>query len=182
MKNVQSISHKAVHYTIRQCGASLLEGIAYLAIAAVVVVGAVSLLISAFGGASTNRTIEEITAIRTAVKKLYMAQNGGYGTTKMNADLVKAKILPASVTVKSATDGTLENAWAGSVVIEGATSQFTIEYQSVPQDVCVTVLSASAGWAKVKAGTKEYASFPVTPSQAADACAGATNTVIWTAS
>ncbi|MBC7413962.1 MAG: pilus assembly protein, partial [Herminiimonas sp.] len=39
----------------RQRGASLLEGIAYLGIAAIVILGAVSLLTGAFGSAQSNR-------------------------------------------------------------------------------------------------------------------------------
>ena len=57
----------------RQRGASLLEGIAYLGIAAIVVLGAVSLLTGAFGSAKANQTTEEVVAIRTSVRKLYLS-------------------------------------------------------------------------------------------------------------
>ena len=64
----------------RQRGASLLEGIAYLGIAAIVVLGAVSLLTGAFGSAKANQTTEEVVAIRTAVRKLYIGQTYPVGS------------------------------------------------------------------------------------------------------
>ncbi|MEA3119675.1 MAG: hypothetical protein QOI13_2945, partial [Paraburkholderia sp.] len=61
-----------------QRGASLLEAIAYLGIAAIVVIGAVALLNGAFNSAGTNELAEQVNSIQTGVKKLYMGQTNGY--------------------------------------------------------------------------------------------------------
>jgi hypothetical protein len=61
-----------------QRGATLLEAIAYLGIAAIVVIGAIALLNGAFSSASSNQTAEQVTAIQTGIKKLYMGQTNGY--------------------------------------------------------------------------------------------------------
>lgn len=42
-----------------QKGASLLEIVAYLGVASVVIIGAISMLTSAFGGANANRALRE---------------------------------------------------------------------------------------------------------------------------
>ena len=61
----------------QQRGASLLEAIAYLGIAAVVVLGAVSLLNGAFGSAKSNQTNEEVVALRTPVRGCVPTSPGG---------------------------------------------------------------------------------------------------------
>jgi hypothetical protein len=166
----------------RQHGTSLLEGIAYLGIAAIVILGAVSLLTSAFSGADTNRTISEVTSIRTAVKKLYMGQSASYGTSTLNADLAASKVFPTTVTVNTST-GAATNTWNGAITVTGASSQFLIGYTSVPQDVCINVVSGSSGWAAVQInGGTSRTVFPVTPAQASNDCSQSSNTIVWTAS
>ena len=153
-----------------QRGASLLEGIAYLGIAALVILGAVSLLSGAFSSATTNRAAEEIIAIRTAVKKLYMGQNVGYGTGALATDLNNAKALPTTLAVTSSSGvTTFKNAWDGAVVITGAGNTFTISYESIPKDVCINLLSTSTGWNSVKVGNNTL-STPISPTTASNNC------------
>src|SRR6185369_7368689 len=83
----------------RQRGTSLLEGIAYLAIAALVILGAVALLVGAFSGANTNRTQTELSSIRTGVKKLFMGSAGTYGTASLLPELITSKVLPGTLAV-----------------------------------------------------------------------------------
>lgn len=148
-------------------GASLLEGIAYLGIAAIVILGAVSLLTGAFSSAQSNQAGEEVTAIRTAVRKLYMGQ--GYGTAAMNATLKTAGAFPGTLAVTAA--GVATNVWGGNVTITGATGTFSIVYPGLPQDVCVSTLVAASGWQSIASpGTASITNFPVTPAAAATAC------------
>ena len=162
----------------RQRGASLLEVIAYLGIAAIVVLGAVSMLGSAFSNAQSNRTIEELVSIRTGVKRLYMGQAASYGAVSINEQAIKARILPATLAV----DGNnVKNAWNGAVTITGATSNFEIKYVGVPLESCITILSGSSGWNKVKVGaTNDIVTFPISPASAQEACGAATNDITWT--
>ena len=153
----------------RQRGASLLEGIAYLGIAAIVVLGAVSLLTGAFSSAQSNRVAEEVVSIRTAVKKLYMGQSAGYGTVSLNPTLFTAKAFPGTLT--AGAGGVVNNAWNGPVVVTGVTNQFTILYTGVPQDACINILSGASGWVNINAGGPAITVFPVTPADATAACA-----------
>lgn len=164
--------------TSRQRGASLLEVIAYLGIAAIVVMGAVSMLGSAFNNAQSNRTIEEVVSIRTGVKRLYMGQSASYGTVVLNDQAIKARILPATLGV----DGTnLKNAWNGAVTITGASSTFEIKYAAVPMEACMSIMSGASGWTKVKVGATEITTFPIKPDTAQTACGNAASEIIWTA-
>ncbi|MET3133306.1 type II secretory pathway pseudopilin PulG [Oxalobacteraceae bacterium GrIS 1.11] len=158
-----------------QCGASLLEGIAYLGIAAIVILGAVSLLTGAFSSAQSNQAGEETTAIRTAVRKLYLGQ--GYGTVSLNDTLQKAHAFPGTL-VPSGAAGAVKNVWGGDVVVTGiGDGTFTIAYPNVPQDVCINTLVSASGWQQVVIGSKNETVFPVPPATAATDCVVGTNTM-----
>lgn len=179
-------NHKSVLHLVRQRGASLLEGIAFLGIAAIVILGAVSLLSSAFSSAQGNRSMEELISIRTAVKKLY-AGSGGYGTGSLLDALYATKSLPANLATTVGTGGvvTATNSWGGDVAVTGATGQFQIVYNSVPNDVCIALITGGHGWNSVKIDTgTAITTFPISLSSAATACelTGNSRTITWMAS
>lgn len=157
-------------------GASLLEGIAYLGIAAIVILGAVSLLTSAFGSAQANQTAQEIVSIRTAVKRLYMGQASSYGTVDITDKLIAAKAFPTTLSpITSGSTVTINNAWNGSVTVKGSDggATFTITYKGVPQDVCISIVSGATGWTKISQGSgslNPITAFPATPSAASTTC------------
>ncbi|MBB5391333.1 MULTISPECIES: type 4 pilus major pilin [unclassified Herbaspirillum] len=162
----------------RQQGASLLEGIAYLGIAAIVVMGAISLLTGAFSSAKSNQANEEVIGLRTAVRKLYMGQT--YPTTGIPGLLQTAKAAPGTL----ASDGTtLKNSWGGTVDIAGSGTGFQITYPSVPKDVCVSMLSGANGWTSVQTnGGTTVTTFPVTAQIATTQCSAADNSIVYTSS
>jgi len=160
----------------RQRGASLLEGIAYLGIAAIVVVGAISLLTGAFGSAKANQATEEVIGLRTAVRKLYLGQP--YPTTGIVATLVAAKAMPGTLSVNPATSA-LTNSWRGDVSIGSAPTGFTITYPAVPKEVCVGILSGANGWTSIAVnGDTALDVFPVTAATATGQCTGIIDNVI----
>ncbi len=177
MKNTKPFLARLPAKLGRQRGASLLEGIAYLGIAALVVLGAVSLLTNAFGSAKGNQTTEETVALRTAVRKLYTGQ--AYPTDGMVASLITANAIPNTL-VKSA--GALSNSWAGAVTITGNDAGvFKISYGSVPQDVCMGVVSGANGWNSISNGTVTVTTFPVSVDDAGKICASAANNLTFSA-
>lgn len=182
MKKAKTIHPYMTHGFTHQRGASLLEGIAYLGIAAIVVLGAVSLLTNAFGNAKVNQTTEEVIALRTAVRKLYAGQPYN-SDALMQANLITANAIPTTLALPGAN--VINNSWAGTVTIAGATaSTFTITYQNVPQDVCVGVVSGASGWTAidVNASGNPITASPVTASQATTLCSVAgPNTIVFTA-
>jgi len=162
----------------RQGGASLLEGIAYLGIAAIVVMGAISLLTGAFSSAKSNQANEEVIGLRTAVRKLYMGQT--YPTTGVVSNLIAAKAVPGTL----ANGGTtLKNSWGGDVAIVGANAGFTITYPSVPKDVCISMLSGANGWTSINANAgTAMSTFPLTAANATTLCSADDNSITYTSS
>ena len=183
MKTTKLNPRISVARLTRQRGASLLEGIAYLGIAAIVVLGAVSLLTGAFSSAQSNRVAEEVVSIRTGVKKLYMGQGAGYTAAVLDPTLIAAQVFPTTLNIAGAV---ITNAWGGTVSVSGvvAGAQFAITYTLVPDNVCINVLSGASGWTSIVAGTGGASApiilFPVTPVAAAGVCAAGTNTITWT--
>lgn len=164
-----------------QRGASLLEIIAYLGVAAVVVYGAVSLLSTAFGGANTNQALVEITSLRTQIKKIYMGQSAGYGTGSQNATLVLQSAFPSTLNVTAPS--TVTNSWNGAVSVTGATSTFTISYANVPANICSQLVSVQggAGWISIAVNGAAALTPPITPAAAGSACNLSSNSIVWTA-
>jgi len=156
------------NFSTKQCGASLLEGIAYLGIAAMVILGAVSLLSGAFSSAQSNRGTEELVSIRTAVKKYYGSASSAYGSDDMTAKLYKAKVFPSTMTFET---NKLTNSWGGNVTVNGNTNSFIINYTKVPQDVCLAMVSGASGWTKISAGDLNTVIFPASPDDAQKICA-----------
>jgi X-X-X-Leu-X-X-Gly heptad repeat protein len=165
-----------------QRGASLLEAIAYLGIAAIVVIGAVALLSSAFSSAGTNELAEQVNAIQAGVKKLYMGQANGY-TNVSNSVLSSAGVFPSTIPVSS-TNGAATNTWGGSVAVTSpSTGTFQIEYQQVPQAVCINAVTAGGSWISVSVNGSAAVVPPLTPTAAQTACKNATaNTIDWISS
>ncbi|RZI42183.1 pilus assembly protein [Herbaspirillum sp. HC18] len=181
MKVTRAKQHVAAKGFFRQRGASLLEGLAYLGIAATVIMGAVSLLSSAFGNAQANQVVEETVALRTAVRKLYAGQT--YPTAILPT-LISVNGFPGTLAVNR-TSNTLKNAWGGAVDIAGVTGggTFTISYSSVPQGVCISMISGANGWTQIAgSGSTAVTTFPATAAAASGACAAGDNTVVLTAS
>jgi hypothetical protein len=165
-----------------QRGASLLEGIAYLGIAAIVILGAVSLLTTAFGTAQSNRGSEQIISLRTAVRKLYPGQ---IYPAAIVPTLITVKGVPATLVVDT-TNNTITNGWGGSVTIAGnggtgGVNNFTITFAQVPQDACISMLAGATGWTQAAVGSTTITTFPISTASAAAACSGSTNSVAMTA-
>lgn len=164
-----------------QRGASLLEAIAYLGVAAIVVIGAIALLTGAFSSANTNSVTEQVNAIQSGVKKLYMGQSASY-TNLSNAVLASAGVFPSTLAPASTT-GAITNMWNGTITVAPDptnSNEFTITYTKVPQSVCVNSVTSGGSWVAVAVNSTTL-SQPVTPDAAANACTtGDSNTIVWT--
>ncbi|MTV41727.1 type 4 pilus major pilin [Duganella radicis] len=180
MKQASPSVRRMLSNRARQRGASLLEGIAYLGIAALVVLGAVSLLTNAFGSAKSNQTTEEVVALRTAVRKLYAGQS--YNDANMQANLITARAIPNTLVIAG---NALSNSWSGVVTVAStAANTFNVTYNNVPQDVCISAVSGANGWTQIArdaAGGGAVVAFPVTATAAATLCNAANNTIVFTA-
>lgn len=165
----------------RHSGASLLEALGFAAIAAIVVVGAASLLTGGFTGLRSNSLHAEIQALRTAVVRI-RGVDGQFGPGSLTAAIATAGGLPSSLR-RDASAGTITNQWGGSVTVTGTGPQFTLGYSGVPRSECAQGLAVIApeGWLAVTInGTSLPA--PASPDSAAGACNALTNSFVLTGS
>jgi len=169
----------------RQAGLSLMEVIGSLLMIGLVVSGALSLFSGADSSQKANQMSQDLSALRSAVKGLYSG-NGGYGTVSLNTTLKLAKKIPSDLSVDASTPPVITHAMNGTIVVMGATSNFTITATSIPTDVCTSVLTnAGNGWQSIKVGATTVSTFPVDPATAAGATlcsSSATPTMVFTGS
>ena len=162
----------------RQGGMSLLEAIAYLGVASTIVAGALALLSTAFSSARSIRAQEEVTAISTGVRRLFMSQPDGYGTGILNEQLIKARIFPSTLAVHGEL---VTNAWNGAVEVAGNAASFGITYTDIPQEVCIELIATPGQWIGIAVNGAAVTP-PVSVAQAAQACNQSTaNRIAWTA-
>lgn len=161
--------------------ASLLEGIAYLGIAVIVVLKAASLLTNAFNSLKTNLASEEIISLRTTVKKLYLGQATSYSPTTSTAglttNLIAAGAFPITLTPNAAGTA-LTNDWNGAVTVTGTNNgaSFTLTYDAVPHDACINLVSGASGWTQIdQAGNNAITTFPATLADAEAVCSVTTS-------
>ena len=124
-----------------QKGATLLEALAFLGIAAIVIVGAISMFRSAQGSAQSNAMFQQLQSFRSAMKTLYGGQTnysntGAAGTGGLNQILINAKAVPDTLRVAGAV---INNAFSGVVTVDGQNIDYTVRFTAVPQEVCVKV-------------------------------------------
>lgn len=165
----------------RQKGASLIEGIAYLVIASLVIGGALALNQNAVSSNSSSQMLRDINAIRSSTQQFFMGQ-GSYGTTSLNNALIVASKIPSSMSVSGST---ISTPMGGTLTVTGNTNNFRIAITNVPADVCSNLITnASTGWTSVQIGSSTpLTTFPVSPATAtgASACGGtAPFSITWT--
>lgn len=167
---------------VKERGATLLEAIAFLGVAAIVMLGALSLFGNSFTTASSSRLVQETNAIATGVKALYSSPGtGGYANLTM-ADLYNAQVFPSTLqATNSGGNVTVTNQWGGAVTVTvGANSLPVLTYKNVPQSVCISTLVASNNWLSITVNTVAQASATLNVTQATAACSSSTsNTMVW---
>lgn len=167
----------------RQAGLTLIESLVVLAIAALVIGGSIALFGGASSSQSTSQMTSDLNAIKASTKSLYFGQ-GGYGTTSLGEVLINGKKVPTTMPITgTAPNRVINHALNGTVVITGATSQFTVAPSNIPTDVCIGMVTAGTGWDSIKVGTAAARTPPVSPATASADCALAANqTIVFTGS
>ncbi|PLY99999.1 pilus assembly protein [Burkholderia sp. WAC0059] len=181
----------------RQFGLTLLEAVAFLGIAAVVLVGTVAFIGHAATAASANHLALEVNAIETNLRSLFLANgNGGYSALQQEstAALANAGVFPKSLQIGT-SDGTttVYNAWGGTVTVGTGVAPSgdddympVVTYTNVPQDVCTRVLTMGGNWRYINVndpsnavGSQTLDGSTLTIAQAKSACSQSYNTIAW---
>jgi len=171
-------------FATKQAGVTLIELIVGLVIIALIVAGALALFGTAQSSQSSTQMVQDLTAMRSTTKSLYMGQ-GNYGTSgnNLNDILVVAKRVPTTIKIDtSTTPDTLTHQMNGTVNVASTGAGFTITLTNIPADVCVPLMTGAQNWTSVKAGTATaITTFPVAAATAATDCATGT-TMVFTGS
>jgi hypothetical protein len=162
-------------------GATLLEAIAFLSVASIVILGALALFGSSFQSAASERLVQESNAVAANVRAAYLsAGTGGYAKLSMT-DLYDAKAFPATLQASlSGTSVTLTDAWGGAVTVTlDGNGLPVLTYRNVPKGVCIAALLSSNNWTSVTVNGTAQASTSPSAAQATAACTSAANTIAW---
>lgn len=139
----------------KEKGASLIEIIAYLGVAGMVIGGALAMYTGASSTQASNQMISDVTGVRTAVRSLW-SSSANYGGVNMLATLFTASRLPTTWSVVgSGATMTAVHQLNGSVGVEGLTANFAITLDSLSEDICTSALSqqGTQGWLNVFVAT-----------------------------
>lgn len=161
-----------------QNGASLLEVLAYLGVAAVILVGSISLLSSSNSSSDSVKTVKEVTGLMTSTKALF-AGRGNYGVGSINQALIASKSVPTSMGFTPA--GVITNTFGGDVTVTGVGGNVEISFDKVPKEVCANVVSKISAIQFIKVNINSVdGAIPMRPETSATACGLLSNKVIWT--
>ena len=184
----------------QQVGATLLEALAFLGIAAIVVVGAISMFRAAQGSAQANAMISEINSHRSAIKNIYATQSYGgsavydlsgtlslSGLPALSRTLNLAKSLPDTyanmgLNTFRTSYGALFKAYAG--LSTDGTDLFILNFSQVSQEVCLKVAPQIGGaWLGLQINANPFVptdtqTFPVATADA-QCTPGTSNTLLF---
>jgi type II secretory pathway pseudopilin PulG len=130
----------------RQRGATLLELLMYLGLAAIVVVGAIVLYQQSSSGTKLNASVRSVVSLQSATRALYEG-SAGFGTGDLGSSLIRAGGVPADLLVDSDDDGEADaifNEWDGEVTLTGNGSSFYLSYDEVPDEACIRLVTTAS--------------------------------------
>ena len=118
-------------------GLTLTEALLFLGIAAIVIAAVFQAYNSTSNTQRMNQANTQLSTYIAGIKNLYENQTSYAG-------IAENIIIDAGIAPTAAIDGpsALEHPWGDPVTIAGAADTFTITFESIPQDACVTILSS----------------------------------------
>jgi hypothetical protein len=154
---------------VREAGVTLMEMIAALSVIAVITIGSLALYNAATSSQASTQLVQDVTAVRAAVKGLWLGQ-GSYGVvagTNLDATLISSRRLPTTLRNNA---GTLFHVLNGTISVTGFPAEFDIDLTNISPDVCLTLLTNTSGWTSVQVdAAAAITTFPITPATAVGA-------------
>jgi len=127
----------------RKYGITLVEALLVVAVGAVIVSGVVTLYTSASSNQRVNQAIQQVQKISGDTRSLFSGQAGYTGLN--NAIAISAGVVSPDML---ANNNNIRNPWSGQVDISASESDntnFTIEYNSLPETACLRLAQAISG-------------------------------------
>lgn len=163
----------------RQAGATLLEALAYLTVAAMVTTGVITMFRPGFSNAQATRLMNEVTTLENNVRDLYASQNT-YSSISVGS-LIQGSAVPSTLKTSGSGGGaTLSDTWGGAVTVAAVGNGAAVQYANVPSDVCQRALALGGDWSDIKVNGSDLATGAPTLAQVNNACNSASgNTIEW---
>jgi len=156
-----------------QAGLTLIEMLVALAVAALVVAGALAMFSMTSSSQAATKFAADLTAVRTGIRKAFYGH--GYGTGSLTEPLINARIIPTSWEVTGSAPTRTVRTPFGVLTVTGISSgaRFQVTVAGVPSAVCTSVMANSAGWESVTIGSNPTRTLPVSLDTAAADCGSA---------
>lgn len=152
----------------KQNGATLLEAISFIAIASVVVIGAISLLSSAFSASEANAHRSELVALKVSLEGASKSINGITFTTD---SVIGLGLAPDTLKINGATPTrTLTNGYGGLVDISGSIGAISIQSSSIPSEDCVKLITTINDFTRIQVDGSPAKNTPYPAGEAAADC------------
>lgn len=123
-------------------GYTMVEMLLFIAVAAVLGIGAVTLYGKSLGAAKETQATQQVAQVVKSVRQLY-ASDGTYGSsggTSLNSGLINSRSLPDGMI--NTASGTIRHAFGDPITVTGFADRFTIQMAAVPQDGCAKLLTS----------------------------------------
>jgi len=132
-------------------GFSLFGVLLGLAVAGVVVVGAVALYNQTQEAAGRSEILTLLSQLKGGVERVYAGQPN-YGTGSLIATLDRRAAIPDSARVVTAGKVTIEHPFDATVEITGSGGQYTIKFNDLDDEVCATLADTYVNQTRARTG------------------------------
>ncbi|MDH0794619.1 type 4 pilus major pilin [Stenotrophomonas maltophilia] len=163
----------------RQQGATVLEIMAWMAIAALIIGGAIAGIASGWSSYKENKEGDHVTALIANTKKLQSVSGYGASGTNLVPSLIATNGVPGDMTVSG---NTLTNRYGGTITVVSTGLGYTVTSPGLPANACIAVAKSvsSAGGVTTKINSGSASTTPVDTVTATAACTSATNSLAFT--
>lgn len=169
-------------------GFSLFGVLLGLAVAGVVIVGAVALYNRTQESAGRTEIVTLLSQLKAGVERVY-AGRPSYGTGSLIATLDRRGAIPDNARVDTSGTVSIRHPFDDTVEITGATGQYTIKFNDLDNEICAALADvyvgqtrARTGLVSIKFGSAAVTTAPITVANVTAGCnAGAgANDVVFT--
>ncbi len=145
-------------------------GVALFLVAIAVVIG-----VRTFSSSEVVAEQQRISTIVSNIKTLY-ANTPTYAGLTTNV-AIQAGVFPSDMVAGNV----VYNRWRGQVNLTESGTEFTLEYQGVPKEACINLVSnfKDSNLSRVEVNGTALANVPPSPAEAAASCNQQTNTIRW---
>ncbi|CAD7741178.1 hypothetical protein LMG31884_47380 (plasmid) [Xanthomonas hydrangeae] len=176
---ITGLQKPCIYVPRHQRGLTLLEGLAWMALAGVVVAGALAMNAKGWLGNKEQKEITHISSLISGTKQLQSVNGYGASGTNLVPALISADLVPGDMTVSGTT---LTNRFGGTVTVTSTGLGYTVTDPSLPASACMSLARqiSQIGGLTTKIGSGAAATGAVDTATAQAQCSGSANTVAFT--